>query len=138
MTHKTVPVEPTPGLKRHALEAAQRLSMYAAAPFFPDVEMRGKVRQTTPEWWDGLANEIEEAQPLIHRAILEMAAPPSPVTELEVMQHKALKAALKALDSIGEEMTVGERYTNAGQYLIDSLEPIRAALAAYEAKKEGK
>lgn len=42
---------------------------------------------------------------------------------------EALKLALKALDAIGDEMTVGERYTNAGQYLLDSLNPARAAIA---------
>ena len=42
---------------------------------------------------------------------------------------EALRGALKALDAIGDEMTVGERYTNAGQYLLDSLTPARAAIA---------
>lgn len=42
---------------------------------------------------------------------------------------EALRGALKALDAIGDEMTVGERYTNAGQYLLDSLAPARAAIA---------
>lgn len=132
MTHKTVPVGPTPGLKRHALEAAQRLSMYAAAPFFPDVEMRGKVRQTTPEWWDGLANEIEEAQPLIHRALLEMAAPPSPVTELEVMLYEALRAFRDG----GPEG--GTDFNGWHQSYEEPCRLAREALAAYEAKKDGK
>lgn len=132
MTHKTVPVGPTPGLKRHALEAAQRLSMYAAAPFFPDVEMRGKVRQTTPEWWDGLANEIEEAQPLIHRALLEMAAPPSPVTELEVMLAGSLRDLLSATES--QVLSLSEMRTNARAALADvwsySPELVREIVAA--------
>lgn len=42
---------------------------------------------------------------------------------------EALDSALQALESISEEMTVGERYTNAGQYLIDSLPVVRAAIA---------
>lgn len=42
---------------------------------------------------------------------------------------QALRDALKALDSIGAEMTVGERFTNAGQYLIDALMPAHAAIA---------
>ena len=42
---------------------------------------------------------------------------------------EALQGALKALDSIGDEMTVGERYTNAGQYLLDALQPARSAIA---------
>lgn len=42
---------------------------------------------------------------------------------------EALQGALKALDAIGDEMTVGERYTNAGQYLLDALMPARAAIA---------
>ena len=44
----------------------------------------------------------------------------------------ALKLAKEALDAIGDEMTVGERYTNAGQYLIDAIEPINTALAKAE------
>lgn len=48
--------------------------------------------------------------------------------------YEALKLALKALDEIGHEMTVGERYTNAGQYLIDALPPCTTALAKAEGK----
>lgn len=69
----------TPALKRHALDAADRLSMYAAAPFFPDVQKRGVKRATTSEWWDGLAELLEEAQPLIKRALAECNAPISDV-----------------------------------------------------------
>jgi hypothetical protein len=72
----TVPAaQQTPALKRHALEAAKTLSEYAAAPFFPDTEKRGKVRATTADWWDGLAELIEEAQPLIARALRECTEP---------------------------------------------------------------
>ena len=46
--------------------------------------------------------------------------------------YAALQGALKALDAIGDEMTVGERYTNSGQYLLDALQPARAALAKAE------
>ena len=139
MTNKTVPVGPTPGLKRHALEAAQRLSMYAAAPFFPDVEKRGMVRQTTPEWWDGLANEIEEAQPLIHRAILEMAAPPSPVTELEVMLAEVVDGILTADSMCSDACLIqsDDLQSRANRLHHDSMEKARAALAAFNAKKGG-
>lgn len=41
----------------------------------------------------------------------------------------ALRNACKALDAIAAEMTVGDRYTNAGQYLIDALPEARAAIA---------
>lgn len=47
----------------------------------------------------------------------------------EAQLREALIGAHKALEAIGSEMTVGDRYTNAGQYLIDSLEPSREALA---------
>jgi len=40
----------------------------------------------------------------------------------------ALRVAFLALDAISKEMTVGERYTNAGQYLIDALPVVREAL----------
>lgn len=42
----------------------------------------------------------------------------------------ALNLALKALEAISDEMTVGERYTNAGQHLLDALQPCRNALQA--------
>jgi hypothetical protein len=41
----------------------------------------------------------------------------------------ALRGALKALDAIGAEMTVGDRFTNAGQYLLDALTPAREAIS---------
>jgi hypothetical protein len=47
---------------------AQDLSRYAAAPFFPNPELRGIVLRTTSEWWDGLAERIEAIQPLITEA----------------------------------------------------------------------
>ena len=67
-------------------------------------------------------NHIEDA--------LEMVDPASaqPVVS-QSTEREALAAALKALEAISEEMTVGERYTNAGQYLIDALPTARAALA---------
>ena len=49
---------------------------------------------------------------------------------LNAQMLEALQVALKALDSISVEMTVGERYTNAGTDLLDSLTPVRAAIAA--------
>ena len=42
---------------------------------------------------------------------------------------EAARTALSALESIANEMTVGDRFTNAGQLLLDALEPCRAALA---------
>lgn len=41
---------------------------------------------------------------------------------------EALQGALKALDAIGNEMTVGDRFSNAGQYLLDALMPARDAI----------
>lgn len=41
----------------------------------------------------------------------------------------ALLLSFHALEAISNEMTVGERYTNAGQHLLDALEPARMALA---------
>lgn len=41
----------------------------------------------------------------------------------------ALQLALQALEEISNEMTLGERYTNAGQYLIDALQPSREAIS---------
>lgn len=41
---------------------------------------------------------------------------------------EALQSALQAFESIIDEMTVGERYTNAGQYLIDAVPEARAAI----------
>lgn len=48
--------------------------------------------------------------------------------------YEALLVALKALEAISDEMTIGERYTNAGQYLIDSLTPVREVIAKVEGK----
>lgn len=42
---------------------------------------------------------------------------------------EAAEAALKALEAIADEMTVGDRYTNAGQHLLDALTPCRDAIA---------
>ena len=44
----------------------------------------------------------------------------------------ALKVANDALESISNEMTVGDRWTNAGQSLLDALPVTRNALAAME------
>lgn len=40
----------------------------------------------------------------------------------------ALHKALQALEAISDEMTVGDRFTNAGQYLLDALGPVREAI----------
>ena len=42
---------------------------------------------------------------------------------------EAAQTALSALESIANEMTVGDRFTNAGQLLLDALEPCRSAIA---------
>ena len=42
---------------------------------------------------------------------------------------EALMLALSAIEQTTSEMTVGDRFTNAGQSLIDALNPCRAAIA---------
>jgi hypothetical protein len=42
--------------------------------------------------------------------------------------HGALRIALASIDETCKEMTVGDRFTNAGQSLIDALPVCRAAL----------
>ena len=44
----------------------------------------------------------------------------------------ALKVANDALEEISNEMTVGDRWTNAGQSLLDALPVTRAALTQQE------
>lgn len=44
--------------------------------------------------------------------------------------REALQKTLRALEEIGGEMTVGDRFTCAGQSLLDALDPARAALSA--------
>jgi hypothetical protein len=41
----------------------------------------------------------------------------------------ALEASLAAINAVCEEMTVGDRFTNAGQALIDALGTVRNAIA---------
>lgn len=48
---------------------------------------------------------------------------------MSIELKQAAQQALKALEAISDEMTVGERYTNAGQYLLDALGPLRTALS---------
>jgi hypothetical protein len=48
---------------------------------------------------------------------------------LENELTEALQLALNALEAISDEMTVGDRFTNAGQHLLDALMPARAAIA---------
>lgn len=55
---------------------------------------------------------------------------------MSIELRQAAQQALKALEAISNEMTVGERYTNAGQYLLDALGPLRAALTQHPAKGE--
>lgn len=53
---------------------------------------------------------------------------------MSIELRQAAQQALKALEAISDEMTVGERYTNAGQYLLDALGPLRAALSQHPAQ----
>lgn len=50
--------------------------------------------------------------------------------------RRAAQAALDALEAIDAELTVGDRFTNAGQYLLDALPLLRAALAQPEQQAE--
>lgn len=43
------------------------------------------------------------------------------------MSVEAMKLALEALEAVSMEMTVGERYTNAGQLVLDAIELLRVA-----------
>lgn len=43
--------------------------------------------------------------------------------------REALQIAHKALEAISDDMTVGDRWTNAGQHLLDALDPVRQTLA---------
>lgn len=43
------------------------------------------------------------------------------------MSTEAMKLALEALEAVSMEMTVGERYTNAGQQVLDAIELLRVA-----------
>lgn len=43
---------------------------------------------------------------------------------------EALELAYKTLDAICDRMTVGDRWTNEGQDLLDSLDPVAAAIKA--------
>lgn len=94
--------------------AAKKLSGSYAEPgwvvLWPDKSKPGLHMRRID--WQGQMTEAD--------AKLVAAAP-------ELLQ--ALRDAHKALDAIADEMTVGERYTNAGQYLIDSLPTARAAIA---------
>jgi hypothetical protein len=40
----------------------------------------------------------------------------------------ALSIALVALEAVTKEMTLGFRFTNAGQLALDALEPVRDAI----------
>lgn len=43
------------------------------------------------------------------------------------MSIEAMKLALEALEAVSKEMTVGERYTNAGQQVLDAIDHLRVA-----------
>ena len=55
---------------------------------------------------------------------------------MSIELRQAAEQALVALEAIGNEMTVGERFTNAGQSLIEALGPLRAALSQQPATTE--
>ena len=55
---------------------------------------------------------------------------------MSIELKQAAQQALKALEAISDEMTIGERYTNAGQYLLDALGPLRTALSQQPATPE--
>ena len=48
----------------------------------------------------------------------------------------AMKTALEALEAVSMEMTVGERYTNAGQQVLDAIELLRVATTQQPATGE--
>ena len=50
----------------------------------------------------------------------------------------ALEGALKALEGVANEMTVGDRFTNAGQGLLDALMPARDAIAKAKGESDGR
>lgn len=78
-----------------------------------------------------LRNEhcVYDSEDALYSALCDAAQAQPVVNQSLTTEREALTAALKALEAISEEMTVGERYTNAGQYLIDALPTVRAALA---------
>ena len=69
---------------REALAKALELSRYAAAPFFGSKERVrhgdevSYIYRTTEEWWDGLRDLIEAAQPMLAAAESALAQPPAP------------------------------------------------------------
>lgn len=47
------------------------------------------------------------------------------------VKQAALQQALEAIEKfVASELTVGQRYTNSGQGLLDAIDAMRAALAA--------
>ena len=52
------------------------------------------------------------------------------------MSIEAMKTALEALEAVSMEMTVGERYTNAGQQVLDAIELLRVATTQQPATGE--
>lgn len=52
------------------------------------------------------------------------------------MSTEAMKLALEALEAVSMEMTVGERYTNAGQQVLDAIDLLRVALSQQPATPE--
>lgn len=52
------------------------------------------------------------------------------------MSIEAMKLALEALEAVSKEMTVGERYTNAGQQVLDAIDHLRVATTQQPATGE--
>lgn len=51
------------------------------------------------------------------------------MTDQNQLLREALTLAKDAIEAVMDEMAVGDRFTNAGQSLLDVIGPIRAALA---------
>jgi hypothetical protein len=60
---------------------------------------------------------------------LQMKAERDRLSAINAELIEALKLADKTMEEISKEMTAGERYTNAGQYLLDTPAVVRAAIA---------
>ncbi|WP_368640430.1 hypothetical protein ABRZ04_04245 [Castellaniella ginsengisoli] len=80
-------------------------------------------------------NDVYGDEDALYAALCDAAQAQPVVNQSLTTEREALAAALKALEAISDEMTVGERYTNAGQYLIDALPTVRAALAQQSAEQ---
>ncbi len=112
MTHKTVPVEPTPEQIDTHLDAVLRASGSALKHY-------------------SLPNSLQKMRAAMRDAMVS-SAPPSPVTELEAMLYEALRAFRDG----GPEG--GTDFNGWHQSYEEPCRLARAALAAFNAKKEVK